>query len=244
MTIPMLPAQTERDGIELTSQCLAHLRASDHRAALIDGTPFTFSRAATASITDRNGVAVTLPHHVPAFEPRDWLNTSARTHVGWLLGTSDRAALPVLWRPRAFSFYVEHIETGLTSGQALVSITNDAANGGYWVLRRDTNGYQVRHNGSGEVVATLGTAPSAGQRCRTWGYVYEDGAVQLWQSINEAAASNTTRTTGTAFAATWGSGNALLRLCASGTGNYGTAWIRKLVLMPGVQPIDVLQRGF
>ena len=245
MPIPTLPAIVERDRLTPVSQCLAHFRASDTAIALIDGTEGTFSRAATASITDRNGVAITLAQHVAAFEPRDWLNTSARTHTGLLIGTSDRASFPVRWVPRVCALHAEFIEVGNSSGQTLFSITNDAVSGARVIVRRSTNGYElVHHNGTGEVTRALGTAPSANQRVRLFGYLYEDGAVQLWQSINEGALTNTDRSGALAFAAQWGSGTARLRLGASGTGNYGVAWIRRVRIVPGLPTFEALARAF
>lgn len=245
MPIPTLPAIVERDRNTVVSQCFAHFRASDMAIALIDGTEGTFSRAATASITDRNGAAITLAQHVPAFEPRDWLNTSARTHTGLLYGTSDRCSFPVLWRPAAMALHVEFIEVGNSSGNTLCSITNDAVSGARFIVRRATNGYEiVHHNGTSEVTAALSTAPTAGQRGRLFGYLYEDGAVQLWQSINEGALTNTSRTAGLAFGAQWGSGTARLRIGASGTGNYGVGWMRRLRLVPGLPTFETLARAF
>jgi hypothetical protein len=249
MTIPITPAEFDAADLEITSRCIAHWRGDDLTIDLVSGQPGTFSRGATATVFDSNGVSITLANATPRFEPRDWLGTSARTHMGLLMGTSDRLHYAADWRPRACAFWIEGIETGgaAISGGGVLSITIDAATGAY--LRVDSTGtvYRVRHsNGiNAEVAQALAVAPTVGQRFVLRGQLYADGSVQLWQSINEGAETNTVRSVAPAagLAASWGAG-ARLRLNSAGTGNGGSLWARRFKVVPGVPDYTTLSRLF
>lgn len=246
MTIPVLPTPADPAELELVSRCIAHWRGEDLRVDLVNGQPGTFTRAATATVYDSNGVAFTLPNFRPRFEPRDWLAGGSRTHMGLLLGATDRLSWAADWRPRALGFYVEFIEAGTVgiANAGLWSVTNDAVTGARLVLDSTGSAYRLRHhNGTSEITVTLGSAPTTDQRVVLRGYLYSDGSVQLWQSINGAAETATARSAGNTLAATWGA-TARLRLNSVGTGNAGSVWVKRLRLVPGLPDATTLARQF
>lgn len=248
MTVPALPTTFDPAELELASRTIAHWRGDDVSVNLLSGQLGTFTRAATATLVDTNGTSFTAAQSMPRFEPRDWEATSARTHMGLLMGTSDRLLFAADWRPRAFAFLLEFIEAGTigTANAALCSVSNDAITGARFAVDVNVNLYRVRfHNGSAEVTATLAAAPTSGQRVVLRGQVYADGSVQMWQQINGAAETATARSAAPAggLASAWGTG-ALLRLNAFGTGNAGSVWVKRLKLVPGLPDAALLARVF
>jgi hypothetical protein len=240
MTIPVLPSELDVSSALLATRSIFHVRAFDQTLTALNGQVPTFSRAATASIVDVNGVSFTAAQHMVGWEPQDWDNDSVRECMCARIGTSDRLSYAADWRPIGFGFLLEFIQVGSmpSTGVALWSITNDAVTGSRVVV--DSSGSSgfwqlTHHNGSSSVTRTLAVAPASGNRVALWGYVYPDGSVQLWQSINHAAATNTTQSGTAARAASWGTG-ARLRIGASGTGNYGALILRRLKLVPMSAP--------
>lgn len=247
MTIPVLPPAYDAADLEIASRCIYHFRGDDQSLMPLTGQVPAFSRAATASIVDSLGTAFSAARHQPAFEPRDWDNDTVREQMGLVMGISDRLDYPADWTPKAFAWWHEFIQVGSmpSAGVALWSITNNAVSGARVVI--DSSGTYWRathHNGSTSQVITLGVAPASGNRVIQWGQVYADGSIQMWQSINEGAAINTARSSALTLAASWGSGTARLRIGASGTGNYGSQWIKRLRLAPGLPDLQTLSRIF
>jgi hypothetical protein len=238
MTIPVLPSELDVSSSLLATRSIFHVRAFDQTLTALNGQVPTFSRAATASIVDVNGVSFTAAQHMVGWEPQDWDNDSVRECMCARLGTSDRLSYAADWRPIGFGFLFEFLQVGAmpSAGVALWSITNDAVSGARVVV--DSSGTFWRlthHNGTTGRTATLAVAPSSGNRVALWGYVYPDGSVQLWQSINHAAATNTAQSATATLASAWGTG-ARLRIGASGTGNYGALILRRLKLVPMSAP--------
>lgn len=248
MTIPIRPAALHNT-LTPASAAVLHVAFGDHTLRARSGQTPTFSRAATASIVDSLGTSLTLGHHLPAYEPRDWLRTGARTHAGLLLGTSDRLSYPAQFRPAVCGFRLAFMMTGAmpADGIALWSITNDAVSGARLVL--DSSGTYWRlshHNGSASITATLAVAPVSGDSVELIGQLYGDGSVQLWQAINFAAMTATARTVAPAsgtLGSTWGGGTARVRFGASGTGNYGSYWAQEFCQLLGIPTVRQLQRA-
>ena len=72
------------------------------------------------------------------------------------------------------------------------------------VIFSSSTEYQVQHNQGVTVTCSLtGTAPTSGQRVQLRWWLYSDGSVQLWQSINLAAETTAARTAANALAAAW-----------------------------------------
>lgn len=249
MLIPTIPAAADPGDLQLASRCIAHWRADDCSVNLVSGQLGTFARGATATLVDSLGVSFTAPNAMPRWEPRDWKATGTRTHMGLLMGTADRLHFAADWRPRSVAFWIEFIEAGgvAITGGGVLSVTNDAASGAYLIVDSSGTYYRVRHsNGTNpEVVQTLAAAPTSGQRVVLRGQLYADGSVQLWQSINEAAETNTARSTAPAvgLASAWPA-TPRLRLNAVGTGNGGSNWYRRAKLVPGLPDYTTLSRIF
>jgi len=197
----------------------------------------TFTRAATAAPTDSYSVARTVVHSQPA-----WQTNVTHGRTGALLGASTGISWPLPLLPQAMSGMVEFIEGGTvtTASAGLVYLGNDAATGARLYL--DSSGTQYRvthHNGTSPVTATMtGTAPTSGQRVRIRWWLYSDGKVQIWQSINGAAetgpAASGTLSLATAWAGTtW-------RVNSAGTANYGVTNALACVVMLGNQTEAVL----
>lgn len=248
MTIPIRPAALH-NGLEAASAAILHVAFGDHTLRARSGQVAAFSRAATASVTDSLGTSYTLGHHVPAFDTRDWLRSGARTHVGALIGVSDRLHYPANFRPAVCGFRLALMMTGAmpAANIALWSISIDAGTGARLVL--DSSGTFWRllhHNGSASVTATLAVAPVSGDSVELRGQLYADGSVQLWQSVNFATETATSRTvapaSGPPLASSWGVG-ARVRFGAMGTGNYGSYWAQEFCLLRGIPTPRQLQRA-
>lgn len=244
MSAPVIPTTLDLAELELTSDCIFHVRPSDQSLTALTGHVPTFSRAATATITDSNGTSFTAAQHMVGWEPRDWDNDGICEAMGVRLGTSDRLSYLAEWAPKACAFYHEFIQIGAmpSAGVALWSITNDAVTGARLVLDSSGSFWRLtHHNGSTSDSKTLAVAPSDGQRVVLWGQLYDDGSVQLWQTINGAAATNTTRGSAAALASAWGT-DARLRIGASGSGNYASQWLKRLKIVPGIPDFATLYR--
>jgi hypothetical protein len=248
MTIPALLVPNDRaDGAPL-SRLILSARYSDCALTARTGQVPTFSRAATASVVDDLGTAFTLGFHTPAYERRDWLRTSARTHTGIKHGTSDRLSYAATFVPRPMWFWLAFMHIGgiPAAGTPLLSITIDAATGARLVLDSSGSVWRLLHdNGASSRTASMAVAPVDGDSVILRGQLYLDGSVQLWQSINFAAESDSGRTaapTSGTLASSWGTG-ARVRLGATGTSAFGSLWAHRLKLGRGVPTYAQMARA-
>jgi hypothetical protein len=248
MTIPLRPAAL-RTSREALSYAILHAEFGDLTLKARSGQVATLTRAATATVTESRGVnTFTLGHHVGAFEPRDWRRTGARTHGGLLVGVNDRVHYPANFRPSVCAGRLAVMMVGAmpSVGTALFSISIDAGTGARLVIDASSTAWRItHHNGVAQVQAAVPNAPVSGDSVELRWQLYEDGSVQLWQGINFAAETTSGRTVAPssgALASSWGTG-ARVRLCALGTGNYGAAWWRQLVLLHGVPTAAQLERA-
>ncbi len=250
MTIPALPTPIDDDELALASRCIVHFRASDLSINALSGQLGTYaSSATTPAITDAEGMSVTGGILQPRFAPYEWDGDVGRGSMCLYMDTTDRLSWGCEWRPRALAFYLRFVEQGarvLAAGTALMSITADTVTGARLIL--DTSGtgaghYRItHHNGTTGVTATLaGVQPASGDRVVLRGYLYADGSVQLWQSVNAAAEEFTARTAANALAASWVTG-ARVRLNSAGTTNIGVAAYRQFKLAPALPEITRLAR--
>lgn len=248
MTIPIVPQQYDPDELGSVSRCILLRRESDLSLVARSGQIFTFARGTSLSIADTLSATFSSGYAQERYEPRDWLNTGSRTHMGIAMASADRLSCAADFRPRALAFWFEFIEggTAATANAGLFSISNDAATGAYLIVDSTGTYYRVRHcNGTdAEVSQTLAVAPTSGQRVIIRGQLYADGSVQMWQSINGATESNTARSTAPAahLAAAW-SATAKIRLNSVGTANGGTNWFRVEKIVPGVPDAVYLARA-
>lgn len=230
--------------LESLSRCLFHLNLSRTEwdattGALVAETGHTgvLTRAATATGTDSKGVTYTAQHNQPAYESRDWLNSSTRQSFGLLMGTSDKLPFAVNFLPQAMAGYAEFIEVA----GATFCLSNAGVTGIRLVVDMSGGVYRVtHHNGTSSVTATLGAGPTAGQRVRLYWYLTTTGAVQIFQSINEAAYTSagpsSALTIATPFAAP-----ASVYVNSLGTGTSGAMWLRKIKYVAGNPALSVLQ---
>lgn len=241
MTIAMLPPSLDDAELEIASRCAYHYRSSDLSVDMLSGQPGSFTRAATATFLDSLGATCTAGYGQARFEPRVHLGA---THFGLLMGTADTHNFPALWRPRthASRWVGQQVGAMASAGKALLSISNDGVTGARLVLDSSGSFYRLtHHNGTSGVTVTLAVAPSNGQDLELWWQVYSDGSVQLWQSINGAAATNTVRSSALAFASAWGTG-AVLRFGNSGTANAMALWLQRFRTLFGVPDYGQLCR--
>jgi hypothetical protein len=246
MTAPLIPTTLDPAELDPVSRTIAHWRGADVSTRLVSGQLGTFTRGATATLVDTAGAAFTAANAMPRWEPRDWLATGLRTHMGLLMGTADRLTWTADWRPRALAFLVEFVENGTRTGSGTVfAVSNAADSGARLVLASNGTNYGLtHHNGTAGLTVTLSGAQAAtNDRVTVRGYLYADGSVQLWQSLNGGAETFTARSAANALAAAWGAA-ALLRLNATGTGAGGAAWYRRLKLVPGNPDPAVVARTF
>lgn len=239
--------------LELRSRCLAHWRAHDLTLhAELTGLTGVLTRAATGTATDSDGTSYTAVHAQPRWDWRDLDGDSDRESVGLLMGTSDRLVWsdhgnPLALVPKAMAFALEFVETGGVSvaSSALLYLGNDGVTGARLFVDAASGVYRLRHhNGSTEVVVALATAPTTGQQVRLRGQLYADGSVQLWQQINGGVETATARSAANTRAASWGAGNAYLRLNSLGSGAATTAWYESLKLAAGLPDLATLLRLF
>lgn len=239
--------------LELRSRCLAHWRAHDLTLhAALTGLTGVLTRAATGTATDSTGTTYTAVHAQPRWDWRDLDADSVREAVGLLMGTGDRlvwsnAGAPLALLPKAMAFALEFVETGGVSvgSSALLYLGNDGVTGARLFVDASGGVYRLRHhNGSAEVIAALPAAPTTNQQVRLRGQVYADGSVQMWQQINGGVETATARTSANALAASWGGGNAMLRLNSLGSGTATTAWYESLKLVAGLPDLATLLRLF
>lgn len=242
-TTPSAPALRDPTP-RLLSACLFHVDFA--RASLLSasGVAGVFARATTlASVSDGAGTTYTAPHSFPAWENRDLDGDTVREACGLRMGTSDFLHWVTPPAPQALSFLLEFVETGArtSANSTLFAICNDAVSGARLYLDTSGSYYRVTyHNGSTSVTATLSSGqPTSGQRVRLRGEWASNGALTIWQSINEAAETTAT-SSALALPTAWGTG-AKLRLNSRGdTENPAQGWYRRLKLVAGAPDVAVL----
>lgn len=192
----------------------------------------TLTRTTTAAPTDSYGVARTVNHSQPA-----WQTNTTHSRTGLLLGASETLAWSLPLIPQAMCGMIEFIENGTlgTASDAIWYLGNDGATSAYLNLDSSGTQYRINHyNGTSTVTATMtGTAPTTGQKVRLRWWLYSDGKVDIWQSINDAAETSPTLSGTLSLAAAWG--GTTCRLNSKGTGNYGAMIGLGCVVMLGNQ---------
>lgn len=217
--------------VDMIASTGAFWAESGHTGSLI--------RAATGTAVDSLGTTYTAQYTQPRYERRDWLNTGSRQTFGLMMGSADRIPFGVAFRPQAIAGYVEFIEVA----GAYISISNPGVTGARLVIDRDgSNRYRVtHHNGTTDLLANVATAATAGQRVRLHWQVASNGAVSIWQSLNESAYITATSGSSLAFASTWGAGDAYVNINSIGSGTIGQMWFRRLKFMMSNPSLSVIQ---
>lgn len=235
MTMP--PLAFRRDSGRALRHPLVWL-ARELSVDALTGQAGTLTRTATAAPTDSYATARTVVHSQPA-----WQTDTTHGRTGLLLGASETLAWPLPLIPQAMSGLVEFIENGTlgTASDAIWYLGSDAASGAHLYIDSTGTQYRINHyNGTSTVSATMtGTAPTSGQKVRLRWWLYSDGKVDLWQSINDAAETSPAVSGTLALASAWG--GTTCRLNSKGTANYGAMIGLGCVVMLGNQTESTLK---
>lgn len=206
-------------------------RARDLSLNALTGQTGVLTRTTTKSVTDSQGVSRTVNHSQPAWD-------GSTTKPSLSLGASETLKFSLLANPVAMSGLVEFYENGtLAGGTAICAICNSTPSAALMVLYSSTTQYQIQHNnGLSTVTSTLsGTAPTSGQRVLLRWWLYSDGSVQCWQSINGAAETASTRTAALTLASAWSSPTFFWMNSEGSATNVGSSKFVGAVLMLGNQ---------
>lgn len=268
MTVPLIAPIRDRDELAPVSRCLLHYRAGSMTARNIDNTNGIFTRAKKGYARGANGFYTHVGYNEPVFEAKPWpLRTSTDRSMMLRVGSYefdsynlglDRIAFEVAFPPIAMGFIHEFVQddpTFANNDLSTWSIRNDDYTGQYLqVTNPASSGFSIHHyNGSVSVVSTLasGTLPVAGDCVVHYGYMYSDGSVQLFQSINggafvAAARSGACDPTTTAI---WGRTSKIPYLWLSSENDeyasYGIAcWHRTFKFVAGQPSLAQMQQVF
>lgn len=239
MTLPPLFGST----LTRRARSFLHWRADRFDVNALTGQTGTFTRAGTASALDFAGTSATIVHSAPAWQMEDWDGDSSRESVALLMGGSNR-----LWWPMIgslgydnFTVYVEFVERGAVGvAGAKVFYIGAADTYGAWFTVDSTGGaYRANvYNGVDVERVTLSVAPSTGNRVALRATVETDCKVQLFQSINGATETSTTKSPALTFSGFAGN---RLYLGSAGDLEPGTNAFLRLRVSLGLQTAAAMQ---
>ena len=243
MTMPMIAPVRDQSELKRVSRCLLHFRASDLSNQAVGGQDAAFARGAVASIADPAGSSFTCGFTQPTWETLPWQGGAYAAFLR--MGSLDRFHFACNWRPQALGFYHEFRQsTGMGSGLTLWTVANDAVTGARLRLYSNGTAYVIEHhNGTTSQVAGLAVGPTTNDSVVLWGYLYADGSVQLWQSVNGNIPTNTSASGANALAGAWGA-TPRVRLSANGTIAGAPSYHKVFKLVPGLPSLAQLQRAF
>lgn len=205
-------------------------RARDLSLTALTGQIGTLTRTTTKAVTDSQGVSRTVNHSQPAWD-------GSTTLPSLVLGAAETLKFPFAAPPIAMSGLIDFYENGtLAAGAAVGAICNATPVTPFIVIFSSTAQYQIQHhNGTTSVTSILsGTAPTAGQRVQLRWWLYSDGKVQIWQSINGAAETAATVTGSLTLAGAWSSPT-FYWINGEGAANIGSCKSIASVVMLGNQ---------
>ena len=247
MTIPAIPPQLDADELAIASRSIFHWRASDLSINAIDGLLGTFSHDSHfVDIVDSIGSSqhYTAGYMMPKWSSRSWLGQQV---LGINMTIFSFLYWPAAWRPTTLAFWAEVVHPSTpVSGQCIWSVANTVVDGALLKVETTTGGiYRIVHdNGTGQVLSTMGVAPAAGDSVVIRGQLYADGSVQMWQSLNGAAETASSRSGARAMATSWGNGTARIGLNDFGGFSKDALWVRRLKVVRGVPDYATLARSF
>lgn len=191
----------------------------------------TLTRTTTKAVPDSGGTNRTVNHSQPG-----WVGNTAVPSLD--LGASESLQWAFSTKPTAMCGLIDFYENGTLASAGLPLLTICGATFLAPTLYLDVSAglkYQITHNNNvSSVTATLAAAPTSGQRVQIRWWLYSDGKVQLWQSIN-GAAETTPGASGTlALASAW-NGTPALYLNAKAVSSYGANRFIGCVVMLGNQ---------
>lgn len=171
---------------------------------------------------------------------------TGRETAGLLMGSGDTLAWPIPLRTDAATLLLGFVQPASfpASGKGLLYCGDDAISGARWYV--DSSGSQYRltyHNGTSSVTSTMtGTAPTSGQVVWLRGTRSATGAVQLYQTINEAA-ETTPGASGTLTPVAFGS-PCIVRLNGIGLANTTAFTPFRVIVTTGTWALSALRNRF
>lgn len=156
---------------------------------------------------------------------------------------NDDLRFVAAFAPRTMRIRTEFIELGAVgvSDAAIWSLTNETETTGARLFVASTGtGYRITYNNDvTEVTSDVTADPPYGSRVVLDATISETGNVQLHQSINGAAFTSGSLSSGLALPASWGDGTAYLRLGSRGGGaNPGSMLLLSHKVAPGSMTRD------
>lgn len=208
-------------------------RSRDLSLNAVSGQTGTLVRATTGAADDSFGTSRTCVHSQPRWHVRSSLVTMRMGGAGGTPVEYLRWSVP--FDAVAASIYLDFIENG-TIGIAtggLFSLSSTAFATPRWYMSVVSGKYSIiQHNGTTDTGGTaFAAAPVNGDRVRMRCWLYSNGSVQAWQSINGAAETATAQS-GSLALASW-STPTHLQINALGTGNIGSNDFIAVVLARG-----------
>ena len=147
-------------------------------------------------------------------------------------------------RPQAMTFYARFIELGTVITQVPLLHIGTAVLNATPELRIDVSAsaYSIFfHNGTSSSRGTLAAAPSVGDVVELVGHLNADGSIQILQSVNGAATTETTLTAALAMPALWAP-TTLLFINSVGTTVTGLNAFMNVVIYRGVHSLSRMRR--
>jgi hypothetical protein len=229
------------DGLERRSRCLVSFDARFGVLQTLRGDAGTLTRTGTHTAVDANGATYTAADAAPLWEAMD-IGSGQRDALGLRMDTDD-ITFPVAPPPQALTWFVEF--TPLSGQDGVFYLGNDGQSGArLWIAPSGSN-YRLSHNnGSVTRTSTLSAPPGATDRVRLAAQLYDDGSVQLHQSLDEGVVSSASRSSAATLAAAWGTGTTLRLNRVGSAGAQGGCVLRRLKIAAGVLSLAAIDALF
>lgn len=169
-----------------------------------------------------------------AFAHSSYIKTIGATDIR----ARDVLSYPFPARPQAMSIYLRFVESGsiLVAGSRLIAIDIASSAVPRLFIWAQTQ-YQIRHdNEFGNVTATLAAAPVMGNSVELCGQLNANGSVNLIQSINGAATTETGASAALTLAQAWSA--SLLWINSVGTNGVGVNAFRNIEIQGGIHTMQ------
>lgn len=173
-------------------------RARDLSLTARSGQVGTLVRTVTAVATDINGIDRTLVHSQPRWNHR--LGVFALRLGG---GVTEYAHWDCPVDALAMSIFVDYQDYGsiVINPCGIFQLTTvGSANPRLYLRVSGSVVTMVHHNGTSSVTVAMATGYNVDDRVRLRGWVFSDGSIRLWQSVNGAAETSTSQSAALALA--------------------------------------------
>lgn len=239
-----LPSFSFRRGTALARRYPLVWQARELSLNALTGQTGTLVRAVAAAANDTNGTSRTLSYHQPRWT---YENSAAGLRLGGASGNVTEYLtwdLPVL--PVAMSGLFDFTEFGTAANAAGASLgslgTNSTTSPKIYWSSNASGQYAVTHDptGTAAVVSAASVTPTTGQRCRFRWWLYSDGAVQSWMSIDGGAETAGTKSAAKTFGAAWAGTPTMWVNTIGTTFTYGHTVLHGVVVALGNQTQSTL----